>query len=42
MLTADRALIDLDTLHLSDTARELYLHSHAEKVFGLDKTSDEK
>jgi predicted TIM-barrel fold metal-dependent hydrolase len=37
MITADRALADLDALNLGDTARELYLHGHAEKVFGLDK-----
>ena len=35
MITADRALADLDALELDETARELYLHGHAERIFAL-------
>ncbi|MEN3305951.1 MAG: uncharacterized protein V7603_2153 [Micromonosporaceae bacterium] len=33
MITADRALADLGLLELTDEARELYLHGHAELIF---------
>ncbi|MFJ9241121.1 amidohydrolase family protein [Streptomyces sp. NPDC101776] len=35
MITADKALADLDELGLDDTATGLYLHGHAERIFGL-------
>ncbi|NNN30754.1 amidohydrolase [Streptomyces sp. S3(2020)] len=38
MITADRALADLDGLELDDVSRDLFLHGHAQRIFGLGKT----
>lgn len=37
MITADKALADLDQLQLDNTAAELYLSGHAQRIFGLDE-----
>lgn len=41
MITADKALADLDELGLDDTATDLYLRGHAERIFGLGRAGAE-